>query len=184
MSIPTHPDPAKLVAGMFTGEKDIIEPVAAELVKHFGDIDLVSKWLAFDYTDYYTEEFGAPLYRRFFSFTRLIQQDELAGIKRVTNMIEQRMKENGNRRCNIDPGYMLLERFVLATGKNYSHRIYIGDGIYADLTLMYHNGGFRTLPWTYPDYADSGVQTFLMEVRKRYNADLQSVPKQKTGSEI
>ena len=73
---------------------------------------------------------------------------------------------------NIDPGYLLMERFVLATGKNYSHRIYIGQNIYADLTLTYEKGHFKTLPWTYPDYAGEPIQSFLNKVRKRYAVDI------------
>ena len=73
---------------------------------------------------------------------------------------------------NIDPGYLLHERFVLATGKNYSHRIYIGKGIYADLTLMYTKGKFEPLPWTYPDYASENIIDFLEKVRKKYGVDI------------
>ena len=73
---------------------------------------------------------------------------------------------------NLDPGYMLLERFVLASGKNFSHRIYIGRRIYADLTLIYTKGRFQTLPWTYPDYAEQNMLTYLEQVRKKYVADL------------
>ena len=78
----------------------------------------------------------------------------------------------GRRRVNLDPGYLLLERFVLASGKNFTHRIYIGQGIYADLTLMFQKGAFRTLPWTYPDYAARDMQSFLTQVRRKYAADL------------
>lgn len=177
MSIPGNPDPAKLVVGIFTGEKDIIASVAAELVRRFGEIDLVSRWLVFDFTDYYTEEFGGPLYRRVFSFKRLIGQTALPEVKRTTNAIEAANAVDGKRRMNIDPGYMLRERFVLATGKNYSHRIYIGEGIYADLTLMYQKGAFQALPWTYPDYKHEHLQAFLMQVRDRYLVDLKSMEK-------
>ena len=73
---------------------------------------------------------------------------------------------------NLDPGYLLYERFVLATGKNFSHRIYIGRGIYADLTLVYQKGAYRSLPWTYPDYAADTMRAFLTTVREHYAADL------------
>jgi hypothetical protein len=76
---------------------------------------------------------------------------------------------------NIDPGYLLLERFVLATGKNYAHRIYIGQNIYADLTLTYAKGGFQTLPWTYPDYASPEIRDFLLQVRYKYSMDLKEI---------
>jgi hypothetical protein len=96
----------------------------------------------------------------------------LVAIKTATNQIEQHYSQTGKRRINIDPGYMLAERFVLASGKNFNHRIYIGDGIYADLTLIYQKGGFQQLPWTYPDYADKPMISFLKRVRSKYLLDL------------
>ncbi len=115
---------------------------------------------------------GGPLYRRMLVFTALIQQSDLADVKHQTNAIEDLYAPNGRRAVNIDPGYLLRERFVLATGKNYSHRIFIGRDIYADLTLVYRNGAFQTLEWTYPDYADSRMRQFLKLVRKKYIDDL------------
>jgi hypothetical protein len=102
----------------------------------------------------------------------MIAQDRLPEIKLATNAIEQAHAAGGRRRVNIDPGYLLLERFVLATGKNYSHRIYLGHGIYADLTLIYRQGTFQTLPWTYPDYAEPPLGRFLLAVRGKYALDL------------
>ncbi|HSO66345.1 MAG TPA: DUF4416 family protein, partial [Desulfatirhabdiaceae bacterium] len=94
------------------------------------------------------------------------------GIKILTNTIESDMSEHDRRTVNIDPGYLLRERFVLATGKNYAHRIHIGNGVYADLTLLYQNGGFQTLPWTYPDYAQQNIQKYLIMVRRKYIEDM------------
>ncbi|MGM0787653.1 MAG: DUF4416 family protein, partial [Thermodesulfobacteriota bacterium] len=101
--------------------------------------------------------------------------DALAGIKHETNAIENEFAAGEKRRVNIDPGYLLRERFVLATAKNFSHRIYIGRGIYADLTLVYSKGNFRTLPWTYPDYAAEDMLGFLHKVRSKYVFDLKSL---------
>ncbi|MBU0994522.1 MAG: DUF4416 family protein [Proteobacteria bacterium] len=172
MSIPTAPKPAKLVIGVYTKEKDLVKSLADIFSREYGDIDLVSQWIPFDFTTYYEHEMGSPLYRRVFSFKRLIEQEALSDIKVFTNSIEQTFMDNGKRQVNIDPGYMLYARFVLATGKDFSHRIYIGKGIYADLTLIFQKGSFKTLPWTYPDYADSAMQTFLYKVRDKYAFDL------------
>lgn len=172
MSIPGLPDPAKLVIGFFTAWKELFEPAVRYLTDGFGPVELVSRWFDFDYTAYYTAEFGSPLFRRMLSFQRPVNQEELAGIKRITNNIEQNFSLDAKRRINIDPGYMLRERFVLATGKNFAHRIYIGDGMYADLTLLYYDKSFQTLPWTYPDYAAETMQSFLRQVRNRYVFDL------------
>lgn len=168
MSQPLPPKPAKLIIGLFTSEKSLCAPVVTELEKQFGPVDYVSKWLEFDYTDYYTAEMGGPLFRRVLSFNRLIEQDRLARIKNRTNELEQKWSRDGRRLINIDPGYLLTSRFVLATGKNFSHRIYIGQSIYADLTLLYVDGKFQALPWTYPDYADQGIQAVLEQIRSKY----------------
>ena len=112
-------------------------PLAEAVSEKFGPVDLVSAWMPFDYTIYYEREMGSPLFRRMLVFRDLIGQDELPAIKRFTNDLESEYLDEGRRRVNIDPGYLLPERFVLATGKNFTHRIYIGQGIYADLTLIY-----------------------------------------------
>ncbi|NVM23576.1 MAG: DUF4416 family protein [Desulfobacterales bacterium] len=168
MSKPQDPKPAKLVVGCFTKEKDILGNVAGRLSGSFGPPDVVSPWLAFEHTDYYTPELGAPLFRRLMAFSRLIQQEALADVKLFTNELETQFSKQGKRLVNIDPGCLLAERFVLATGKNHAHRIYLGKGIYADLTLIYRKGRFRPLDWTYPDYAGEAIIGFLESVRDRY----------------
>ena len=174
MSIPQTARPAKLVIGVFTPNKTIIDNLALELSSRFGQIDLVSSWMDFNYTSYYEPEMGSSLVRRVFAFKRLIEQDALAAVKIATNRIEQAFSHGGKRAANIDPGYMLPERFVLASGKNFSHRIYIGLGVYADLTLIYQKGSFQKLPWTYPDYAAETMLKFLDQVRQKYTLDLKS----------
>jgi len=174
MSLPKAPKPAKLVIGLFMKEKRLIEQITAELIEVFGSIDMVSPWFPFDYTDYYESEMNAPLFRRMLAFKELIKQSSLADIKNITNEIESNYSREEKRLVNIDPGYMLQERFVLATGKNFAHRIYIGKKIYADLTLIYTKGEFEKLPWTYPDYSDKNMLSFLRQVRNKYVADLKN----------
>ena len=173
MSQPQAAQPAKLVIGIFTGAKLRFAEVCHQLQDLYGPIDLVSRWFEFSFTDYYHDEMGAPLYRRMLSFEGLIAQEQLAQIKCQTNSIETAYSNDGRRCFNIDPGYLLYERFVLATGKNYTHRIYIGLGIYADLTLIFQKGAYRPLPWTYPDYATSQMGEYLLRVRNKYGRDLQ-----------
>ena len=172
MSQPQAPEPAKLVISLFLKEKSIIADVVEELSRKFGPVDMISSWFPFDYTEYYETEMGSPLFRRIFAFKNLIKQSSLAEIKLATNNIEHKYSKNGKRIFNLDPGYMIKSRFVLATGKNYSHRIYIGKKIYADLTLIYTKGSFQTLPWTYPDYADKKMLSCLEIVRSKYLTDL------------
>jgi hypothetical protein len=172
MSQPNPPQPAKLVIGVFTNDKNLLPPVLESLTKQFGDVDLISPWIAFDYTRYYEREMGPDLVRRMMAFKPLIDQNDLSSIKLATNAIEAECTINARRNINIDPGYMLRERFVLATGKNFAHRIYIGNRIYADLTLIFQKGAFQFLPWTYPDYKDPQMQTFLYQVRNKYIKDI------------
>lgn len=174
MSLPQPALPGKLVIGAFLKDKPLFEKVAEDLQHAFGDIEMVSPWFDFNFTDYYIAEMGGPLFRRMLVFQQLIEQDALSQCKRVTNAIEFTYSKGSQRTINIDPGYLLYERFVLATGKNYSHRIYIGQGIYADLTLLFRNGEFQCLPWTYPDYAATSMREFLLQVRNKYAHDIKS----------
>jgi len=137
MSIPKNPDPAKLVVSCIMNSKTVMDPLFQTFEKMFGAVDMISPWLDFTYTEYYRKEMGSPLYRKVFVLKSLIAQDDLAVIKEKTNQVEKSFTTAGNRNVNIDPGYLVSSRFILATGKEYSHRIYIGRKIYADLTLMY-----------------------------------------------
>jgi hypothetical protein len=174
MSNPRAPRPAKLVIGLIMKDKALFEPLGVELSAGFGSVDMVSSWMPFDYTTYYEPEMGTPLFRRLLTFKKLINQDDLPEIKLTTNRLEQSFAQSGRRRVNIDPGYLLYERFVLASGKNFSHRIYIGSRIYADLTLIYQRGRYEKLPWTFPDYADEPLLAFLTQVRNKYAVDLKT----------
>jgi hypothetical protein len=175
MSLPQSPTPAKLIAGFFVKDRILAAEITRDLEERLGPVDMVSAWLNFDFTTYYDREMGAPLSRRLVVFKPLVEQTQLAAIKGITNRLEHQYQDQGRRRVNIDPGYLLPERFVLATGKNFTHRIYLGQGIYADLTLIYQKGAFRTLPWTYPDYADGRMIDFLTLVRHKYMFDLKQM---------
>jgi hypothetical protein len=172
MSLPQPPQPAKLIVGLLLNDRSLLPELAEGLRADFGAIDMVSPWFPFNYTEYYAPEMGQPLHRRMLVFEELIEQQALARIKLATNRIENRYARDGKRQVNLDPGYLLYERFVLATGKNYTHRIYIGEKIYADLTLIYQQGQYHALPWTYPDYASPEMRMFLLKVRQKYGADL------------
>jgi uncharacterized protein DUF4416 len=172
MSQPKPPQPAKLVIGVFTNDKRLIGTIVSRLSELFGAIEVMSPMIPFDYTDYYKPEMGSGLVRRMIAFKPLIAQDTLSTIKLKTNIIENEFSSDARRNVNIDPGYLVRERFVLATGKNFTHRIYIGNNIYADLTLIFQKGGFRPLPWTYPDYMEKNMHAFLYRVRNKYIKDL------------
>jgi hypothetical protein len=180
MSVPQEPGKAKLIIGLFMKEKDLLKPFAVELQNTFGPVDMVSPWIPFDFTDYYTSEMGAPLFRRLLAFENLIGQDQLVYVKSCTNNLEARYAMHQKRRINADPGILSHERFVLATGKNFTHRIYLKNGIFADLTLIFTGGRFQVLPWTYPDYRDPKMLNFLEKTRKKYMTALKGSGKIKT----
>ena len=173
MSAPKIPEDVKLICSLFSPDRGLLDLVIAELEDLFGPTDWKSPELIFDRTRYYEREMGGPLFRYFMSFERLIRPDDLVEIKLKTNHVEKKyLREGGGRRVNIDPGYISLERLVLATGKNYTHRIYLSKGVYADLTLVYHKQSFRALPWTYRDYADPEVIASMNALREGYKRHL------------
>lgn len=168
MSVLKPPPPAKLIISLIFHQEDLCKQVVEALGRLFGSPDFISEILPFDHTDYYYAEMGSPLWRRLLAFTSLISPEDLAAIKVKTNALEKEFAKEGKRQVNIDPGYLTAERLVLATGKNYTHRIYLKDGVYADLTLIYQKGDFRSLPWTYPDYAGETIKQLLRLIRKKY----------------
>lgn len=172
MSSPREADDVRLISSIFSPNEQLIDTLIERLEGMFGPVEWRSPLLLFDRTRYYEKEMGWPLQRRFVSFRDLIRPESLVEVKLRTNALEQMFVREGKRVVNIDPGYVSLERLVLATGKNYTHRIYLGKGIYADLTLVFHKGTFRPLEWTYRDYADEGLISQFNEIRARYKEQL------------
>jgi hypothetical protein len=172
MSRPALPDPVKVVSSVFSGSADILHETMTVLSERLGEIDYVSAVLPFAYTDYYEKDFGPSLARRLISFETLVPPDTLPDIKLFTNRVEEQFVKDGKRLVNIDPGYLSQAHLILATGKAYTHRPYIRDGIYADLTLIFVNHTFRRLEWTYPDYADGDTIVMFNNIRERYISQL------------
>ena len=165
-----EPLPVKLVVAMLSAKSDSFGQAESHLAQLYGPIDYASVTVPFDHTDYYEPEFGDGLQRKFISFRDLIDPGLLAQIKVQTNAVEQGLLDDGRRRINLDPGYVSLGNFVLATTKNRSHRIYIGSGIYAEVTLRYENKCYRPWDCTYPDYRQATHLRVLEEIRARYLA--------------
>jgi hypothetical protein len=168
MSNPREPEPVKLISSLFSPIEKLVYDVIRELEGIFGPTDWISPRLLFDRTKYYAREMGWPLQRRFISFQELARPEAIVETKLTTNDVESKHLEDGKRRVNIDPGYISLERLVLATGKNYIHRIYLSKGIYADLTLIFRKGTFKPLDWTYRDYADPVIIGYFNDLREIY----------------
>lgn len=115
---------------------------------------------------------GTELSRIVITFKTLIKRDKLVKIKHFTNELERSFSTNGNRQINLDPGYIAPEHLIIATGKGYYHRPYLGRGVYADLTLVYQKKDFRPLKWTYPDYRTSKLRRIFKNLRETYMLEL------------
>ncbi|MBF0527956.1 MAG: DUF4416 family protein [Deltaproteobacteria bacterium] len=162
------PLPVKPILALFGAETERLNRAAAWWSTLVGPIDYVSPFFAFDQTTYYQAEMGDLLVKRLVAAEQLMDPTDLVRIKVETVAYEQTQAMDGKRAVNLDPGYISAERLVLATGKNAAHRIYLGQGVWGDLTLVFQSGGFLSLPWTYPDYAGQAFQASLLDIRQRY----------------
>jgi hypothetical protein len=170
MGVPREPPPVKLIASLFSGDETLLAMARGALINRWGPLDYESDLLAFTHTSYYAREFGDKLVRQIVAFSRLIKPDDIASIKRATNELESEWTVEGCRRVNVDPGYVSLGKLVLATTKDYAHRIYLGQGIYAEVTLQYRKGAFRGVEYTYPDYASAEYLEIFHHIRSLYAA--------------
>jgi len=174
MSKPTPASPVKLIFSVLAKETKFLNEAIKALCHNYGQADYISAKTLFDYTDYYCSEMGEDIIRRFISMEELIGPEILPDVKLATNKIEDDLVRDNRRRVNIDPGYVSQAHLILATGKGYSHRPYLRDGIYADLTLIFQAGKFIFLPWTYPDYADEKQMTMFAKIRAKYLLQLKN----------
>ncbi|OGC07407.1 hypothetical protein A2V82_06150 [candidate division KSB1 bacterium RBG_16_48_16] len=145
-----------------------LEKIAELLQGEFGPIDKKTDIFRFDHTEYYLDEMGQPLSKFFCTFSSPIDPADIVEIKLKTNAIEQRFSSHNKRHVNLDPGYLEAAKLVLATTKNFSHRIYLGKGIYGDVQLYWRHGKFQFNPWTYPDYKEPFAVDFFTLIRQEY----------------
>lgn len=167
--------PVKLIIGLISSQESLFEKIEILLSRKFGDVDFRSPVLAFNHTDYYEKEFGKNLKRKFLSFNKLVEPETLAKIKLYTNRIEDKFRRQEKRQINIDPGYLTDSKLILATTKNFRHRIYLEKGIYAEVTLYYAAGNFHPWEWTYPDYKTKEYIDIFNQIRRIYIAQ-RSIP--------
>ena len=177
------PSQVKLIIGAIFASEGILIEAKVRLEKKFGPVDFQSSLMPFNCTKYYEKAMGPNLKRQFLSFQRLINPRQLSAIKLYTNRLEKGLSRakagseramirmvhgERSRTINLDPGYISASKLVLATCKNYSHRIYLDKGIFADVTLHFRSGTFTPWPWTYPDYKSKDyIQGFNM-IREIY----------------
>lgn len=162
-------EPEKLICAILYTDETAADAAGEKLRAAFGETDLISVPYSFsEISPYYDGEMGGKVYRRLLSFAECRDPAELAAIKTMTNSIEQETADAGNRRINLDPGFISPGRLSLATTKNAGHRIPLSDGIYAELTLFFARQAWHPFPWTYMDFKLPQVHVFLTQVRRIY----------------
>ena len=159
-------EPTILFAGALYNNRDYFVKVRERLRSLFGEIAMESPDMNYSHSDYYRDELGWPITRRFIFFRDKIDPLLLPDIKLITNSIEEELSADGKRNINIDPGYMTLSKVVLASTKNYSHRIYIGKGIFAEVSLVHVKWGYQPHLFTYRDYASDECRKIFEQARK------------------
>ena len=175
MAKPKSFSPVKLICGIIASKEASFKKAEERLVRLYGSLDITSPLITFNFTDYYEKRMGKNLKRQFLSFDSLISPEKLGEIKLRTNGLEEEIRKElkENRRVvNLDPGYLTQSSLIMATAKDFAHRIPIQQGIYAHLELLFSKKDIKTLDWTYPDYRSEEYQNFFMETRRIYLSQL------------
>ncbi len=157
----------KLVVGLLGADQEILQRAREILLARFGPEEEVLAPIPFTWTNYYADELGDSPWRTFVSYQTLIPREELVDIKRYTNDLESGLSSEGIRRINLDPGYMTLGQFFLATTKDQRHRVYVRDGIFVEPTLYFQEGNFLPFDWTYRDYRSEEYRAYFLLARTK-----------------
>ncbi|MGO9613272.1 MAG: DUF4416 family protein [Dissulfurispiraceae bacterium] len=166
MGTPHNPSKALLFIGALFQQTGYYLEARHALEKMFGEIVMESSPIQWNFSDYYADEMGEPLYKKFIFFKKLVSQEDIASIKLMTNATESEFSRAGKRKINLDPGYLTSAKIVLASTKDYSHRIYLRDGIYGEVTLIFKRGRFTAHLNTYKDYLDERYFMVFAVARK------------------
>jgi Domain of unknown function (DUF4416) len=179
MAQPKEFAPVKLICGVIYREDALYEEAEQRLEAEWGRVDSESPAFPFDLTGYYEDEMGGGLVRRFISFESLVPPESLPAAKlwaiELESIIRQERGVTG-RPVNIDPGYLTASAVVMATAKDFAHRIPLGQGIYAHLEFLFTRTGVRALDWTYPDLRREPPQAYFRGVRETYLRQLRERP--------
>jgi hypothetical protein len=168
-----HPKKVKLIIGLIARDAGLFTKVKGALEKALRNkADFESGIIDFVHTDYYNAEMGTGLKRRFLSFGKLVGLEDIYSLKVKTNRIEKRFSKGGRRTVNIDPGYVDLSKVVLFSTKDFTHRIYLRKGIFAEVTLFYKGKTFNPWPWTYPDYRTDMYIGIFNKIRDMYKENI------------
>lgn len=177
MGTAREPKPAKYFVALLSSDSDLLTGAESDLSSILGEVDARSETVSWTASNFYDKEMGPGLLRRFVSFANLRSPEDLAVVKAQTQRFENayRALDSGGRRVNLDPGYLDTYKVVLASTKNAGQRIYLSSGIYGEATLLYRDGGYHGLEYTYRDYLWPETLAFLTQVRARYLIQLRPV---------
>lgn len=156
----------KLFTGVLYSDEKLLQQAKLKLEEKYGAVDFESESFDFTISEYYRPEMGWPIYRLFWAFEKLINPKQIAIIKIECNDIENVIAVEGNRKINLDPGYMDYDKIVLASAKYNGQKVYLDYGIYADLTLHYEKGNFYPYPWSFPDFKGGDYNKTFLRVRE------------------
>ena len=168
MAAPAIPAPVKLFVVTLHSDPELIESAINQFKIEWGETDFQSADFPFDETDYYEAEMGGSLQRRFYSFDDVITPDRIVEAKLHCNVIEEQFMKDGNRRVNLDAGYLDTYKVVLASAKFGGQKIYLRDGIYADMTLTMYKGKWESFLWGFPDFKSRKYDAVLCKIRDLY----------------
>ncbi|MDI6739167.1 MAG: DUF4416 family protein [Candidatus Edwardsbacteria bacterium] len=177
MTRPRPVQPVKYFLGLIYSPSVSLWDLERDLQAGFDFIDRKSPALEFhQFTEYYCPEMGGRLYRAWWSLQQLQPPDNLAGIKLAANELERKyLIDSACRSVNIDPGYLNESRLVLASCKDFSHRVYLGRGVFAEVTMIYRKNGFQPLDWTYSDYRSPEALRFFNGLKQDYRRQLKEM---------
>lgn len=160
------------ILAAFSAFPEALEWARAWMERRLGEIVLASPVFDFHHTDYYQTSMGGGLKKILLAARGTMDPAELPQLKLAANQAEEEFGRCGMfpvpRPLNLDPGYLNESKFILASTKDHAHRIYVGEGIYAEITLAYQRQGWQAMPWTYPDYREPACHAFLTTCRAEY----------------
>jgi hypothetical protein len=175
-----QPQPVKLMVGIMAADGRCLDAACRCVIDAFGPADLTSPVYPFDMTEYYEEQAGPSILRQFLAIEQLIDPGRMGDIKHQANQMEmqlaQSLKTPFPRPVNLDPGYVEPSKLVLASTKNFAHRVYIGNGMWAEVTLTYNKGVWQVYPYTFPDFKSGRYNEFLSQVREKLVSQLRLKP--------
>ncbi len=173
------PPPAKYFMAIMTTADSYHAEAEEALEEAFGHLDRRSHRYDFSrFSGYYDKEMGGRVWKYFVTFSRLIPMNSLVAVKLSAEELQRRFavrdQDASRRTVNLDPGYVTGWNLVVSTVKNHAHRLYLGEGVYGEVTLLFRKHVFEPLPWTYRDYASQAVIDFFAQVRSDYLKQLES----------